>query len=361
MIIASIPDSVPRRKYFYGMGITFGLACLYPSTILINLRSDGYRWIQNDPAYSFFVLFMLPLAVGIYLGTFKYKYFKDLDKAKRTALTVLLLVMNLFAVIFGWNETFRGPVLTPAMLKESEKAVIVDRCLRKCIHAIRGQNAILCRNNDCLEITGSLQSVPLKDASIKAAHLYTQIMGETASFKSVRDFFARASTTAFVSSFFNILSGVFVMWVLWYVVLLVIFHRGSPLNTHDDLVVIYSLLLLWFPSRIYSEWYSNFYSIAHFRNYYAFWFLLTVAIMAIPLLVLLLKPGRPVAVFTTLNAIFIALIGIVNHFKPDWLNAIAQGIESMPFFYFSAFLLLIAVVFGVMVFAMLPLSQTWTE
>jgi hypothetical protein len=137
--------------------------------------------------------------------------------------------------------------------------------------------------------------------------------------------------------------------------------RQSRTSTEcDALILIYGLLIIWFPLRMYSEWYINYYSLVHFKDYAAFWFLLIVAVLAIPLLVIVLKPGRPVMVFSTVNGILLATLGLINQFKPAWISAMAIFLESLPFSYYVAISLLIFVVLSVIIFTMLPARSVET-
>lgn len=341
------------KRLFWGMGVTFGVAALYPISILINLGADGVRWIQNDPAYSFFVLLILPVAVGVFTRTFNPQIVGKLPKQQRMALLGLLVIMEGFAVFLASQEAFRGPTVAPIMLKEPETALSLDRCLRDCIHGIRADNPQVCSQAGCPDGVSRLLVGAAETADGKALEIYGETAGASP-FATYRDFFSRGSVTAYVASFFDVFSGVFVMLILWYIIVLVTSRRLRDPAMNDAVIVVYGLLLLWFPARLYSEWYIHFYSVSHFSAYFAFWFLLLVALVSIPLLVLLLKPGRPVLVFTTVNGIVLTLLGLLSHFSPDWMRAIARGLETMPFAYFVAFAFLIALVLGVMVFAMVP-------
>ncbi|MEN8261466.1 MAG: hypothetical protein ABFS02_12955 [Pseudomonadota bacterium] len=339
-----------NTRFFWGAGAAFGLAALYPASIWINLGSDGSRWIQNDLAYSFFVLFILPLAVGVFARSFQFDVLQRLPRTLRYAAVALLLVIEFFAGFLAAQEIFRHDSVPAFLLRESSEPLRLDQCLRACVRQYQDKT-MRCDVEDCPGVVEQLMLPGEESPGRRAADIFGQATGVGA-FEGYRDVSARANWTVYVSIFFDVASGMFVMLVFWYLVLVVLTRRGREANLSDSLTMVYGLLLLWFPARLYSEWYLNFYTLTSVREYFAFWTLFAVAIMAIPLLVYLFKPGRPVLIFSSVNGVFIAAIGILNHFKPGVLGLVARGFESMPFAYFLAMVLLVFIVLATMVFTL---------
>ena len=84
-------------RFFWGMGCTLLLAALYPISILINFGLDGSRWVQNDLGYGLFVLFVLPLAVGVFSQVFQFDTLRRIPNPTRAALSALLVILVVFA------------------------------------------------------------------------------------------------------------------------------------------------------------------------------------------------------------------------------------------------------------------------
>lgn len=349
-----------NRRLFWAWGagiITFAVALLNPIGILINLGVEGRRWVQNDIAYSFFVPLILPLAVGIFIHSFDSKIAFRLPKPKRIVLLGLFVILQVIAAGLSSKEILRGPVLAPFMLKEPEAAITLDRCLRDCMRAIRTNRQEACAQADCPVVVSQLLVDTGESTAEKGSRIYKEANGR---FESYRDFLSRGSVTAYVASFFDVFSGFFVMLVLWYIVVLIVSKRGHVPGTNNAVAAVWGLLIFWFPMHLYSEWYRNFYSITHFRENFAFWFLLALALLTIPLLILLLKPARPVTIFTSLQVVVGALFGFVNYFRPEWVRALAESLEIMSFSYFVAFAMLVFIVLATMVFAMITLREPST-
>jgi hypothetical protein len=342
-----------NKRVLIGAGGTFIIAALYPLGILLELGLDGVRWIQNDPAYNFFVLLILPLSVGIFLRIFDLKPLGSLAGKARMIFIGLLVVMELFAVLLAVPQTLRGPPAPPHLFAHVDlhRAIALDRSLRQCVEYPEAQPP--CDPPGCGQFAQALTSATGEHRTALVLACY-QAAGIKTAFTSYADFLSTGSLSGYVSTFFNIFSGMFVILVFWYMVLLVVARGPRSAPKVDSLIVVYGLMLIWFPARLYSEWYIDYYSLAHLTNYFAFWFLLVTALLALPLLVLLFKPGRPVLIFSTLNGVIIALFGLLNLFRPELMGDIARGFESMPFRYFAAFAVLVFVVLAAMIFAMLP-------
>ncbi len=69
------------------------------------------------------------------------------------------------------------------------------------------------------------------------------------------------------------------------------------------------------------------------------------------------KPGRPVLIFSTVNGVFLAMFGVINQFTPGIVRAIASGLETMPFPYFLAIVLLVFIMLATMVFVIATQEQ----
>ncbi len=335
-------------RFFWGMGCTLLLAALYPISILINFGLDGSRWVQNDLAYGLFVLFVLPLAVGVFAQVFQLDTLRRIPNPTRAALLTLLVILVVFAGTLASREVFRSPGAIPAfLLKHPTSALKLDCCLRRSV------NPMVCPAVECSDVVSNLPDEP---SGTWALDIYRE-HAPAYPFADYGDLFARANTTVYVSWFFDVASGVFVMIIFWYLIAVVVAKRGRERGISDGLVMVYALMLLWFPTRLYSEWYLNFYNVAHLREYFAFWTLFVVALLAIPLLVYLFKPGRPVLIFSTVNGVFLAMFGAINQFTPGILRAIASGLETMPFPYFLAIVLLVFIMLATMVFVIATQEQ----
>jgi hypothetical protein len=63
-------------------------------------------------------------------------------------------------------------------------------------------------------------------------------------------------------------------------------------NEVQVIALIIAITLLWFPMRVYSDWYQNFYSLESFSTYYLFWQLIALAVFAVVGLILIQVPDN---------------------------------------------------------------------
>ena len=122
---------------------------------------------------------------------------------------------------------------------------------------------------------------------------------------------------------------------------------GEP--SKNKLVLVYILLLTWFPLRLHTEWYQNYFHKKDWlKSYPAFWLLAFLAAAVLVLIILIVKPGGTIKFLSVLNGAFVLVLGAIGKFKPDWLRAAADFLQSTSFVYFLAiyliFLVLIAAV-----------------
>ena len=111
----------------------------------------------------------------------------------------------------------------------------------------------------------------------------------------------------------------------------------------EKLVLIFVLLVSWFPMRLHTEWYQNEFHRQHWlRKYSAFWMLAFLAFALLLLVIFILKPKGIIVLISA--ALMEALLAVIGKFKPEWLRAVAYLLESVSFVYFLAMYLVFFVI-----------------
>jgi hypothetical protein len=171
---------------------------------------------------------------------------------------------------------------------------------------------------------------------------------------------ARGGPIAYIHLALTWLAALFTLTYFWYLVAASQFTTttGAPLgdSSKNKLVLVYILLLTWFPLRLHTEWYQNYFHKKDWlKSYPAFWLLAFLAFAVLVLVILIVKPGGAIKFLSVLNVVFVAVLGLIGKLKPDWLRAVADFLQSTSFVYFLAiyliFLVLVAAVTAAVWFA----------
>jgi len=125
------------------------------------------------------------------------------------------------------------------------------------------------------------------------------------------------------------------VFYFWYVGVLVLSNQSLPAGTVTKLMMIFILLITWFPMRVYMDWYQN-----YFHKPDWLWEshgLIMGSFLALASLVLvsfISQPEAIIVVCAVVNATVLLFAAVLGKFKPDWLRAVAEFLQSLPFFYF---------------------------
>jgi len=157
--------------------------------------------------------------------------------------------------------------------------------------------------------------------------------------KTLEEFQRRAGPIAYIHLSLAALGTFFAVFYVWYLVAAAeykVHHHASLGKANENrLILILILLATWFPMRLHTEWYQNYF---HKRNwlsgYPAFWLLAALAFTALIFMGIMIRPDGLLQFIPILNVVFVAALGIVGKLKPEWLGAVADFLESTPFIYF---------------------------
>lgn len=319
------------------------IAASYPVSVSIKLRhspADILRWLKNNPAFNFYVLLIFPLGVSLF-----YVEIVDSDKISKVLKVLkqywymggVLLIFVALGLIAAFDDLGRKFV-EPYMFKDHHDPLLKERWGRNRLRVLRRRmHSQAPDEEENATVLTEFQEKVSKDYS-------TQFRA----FKNLRGLIKRGSICAWITLMLNSLIGVFVASAFFYLSVIVLGNDKAS----DRLLVIAGLLVLWFPIRIYSDWYLHFYSLRWLKKYYTFWFLLILTMVAY--LFLFLKSMNPgVKSFSFIGSGLLALLGIIGKFKPEWLLYGADVIESMPARWYLASVFIIGFGFIITAFVLL--------
>jgi hypothetical protein len=327
-------------RFWTTWGVLTALGLTYPLAVWLQLREemeDALRWIQNDPAFNVFVPLIMPLAAAVFAAAIDLKPFRDLSSGRRLA--SLLVGLGLAAITFmAVLDTVHHDLLEPFLFEESEQALAQERSIRGEVRSLRKDGA----SQDRVE---TVRSEGVSD--------YQQ---RFPGFGSVAALKERGSVSAWLALALNGLAGAVVVTVFWYLWNLVVFRRQFDHPSHEWIPLVVGLLVLWFPIRLYSEWYIGFYSLARMKDYPVFVFLFVVAIAGYAFCVFRLARSFGVKVFSVVGTGLLGLFGIGAKVQPEWLGWMAVQIERMPFKWFAASMAIVVVTLSAMVLSLVEPS-----
>ena len=328
--------SVPIIIALLSFAVPFVLALSYPAALLLYLPKSTHpaRWIQNNPSISVFLLSSFPIAACVFSlsmmqdGILLHWFSTWHVWVTYPALAITFLVVTLIVV----DDFTRRPI-APYILR---KRAAEEACrLEKELRAESGNH----------------------HKHLEAKRKEYQKLVKLGTLKAIRE---RGGPIAYIHLGLTWLGALFTLTYFWYLVAASQFTTttGAPLEdaSKNKLVLVYILLLTWFPLRLHTEWYqSRFHKKDWLKSYPAFWLLAFLAFAILVLVVLIVRPGGAIKFLSLLNVVFVAVLGLIGKLKPEWLRAVADFLESASFVYFLAvyliFLVLVAAVTAAVWFA----------
>jgi len=320
--------------------IPFALSLSYPIAVLFYLPRSIHpsRWIQNNPSFTVFLLSSFPIAVCIFSLTVNPEVIEHWLKGSpwHEWVTYPALILTLIIVTLIVFDDFMRRPMAPYILKKraAQEAAALEKQLRDgfATHH-KGLEAKRKEYQKMVQL-GSLKAIVSRGGPLTYIHL----------------------TLAWVATLFALL-------YFWYLVAASEFklnHGGSLGNGGEDkLVLIFILLVTWFPLRLHTEWYQNYFHKKDWlKSYPAFWLLAFLAFALLVLVVLIVKPHRIVQFISLLNVVFVALLGLIGRLKPDWLRAVADFLQGASFIYFLAIYLIFLVLVAAISAATIWLAAT---
>lgn len=314
-----------------GFSIPFVLALSYPLALCLYLPKSTHptRWIQNNPSFSVFLLSSFPIAVFV---------------------LALSVVQDGIAPFWFWGGTWRVWVAYPAVVVTLMivTLIVFDDFMR------RPMAPYVLKKRAAAEAAALEKKLRAEFRShhkeVETRRREYQKMVQLPTLKAIR---ARGGPVAYIHLALAWLATLFALTYFWYLVAATLFRTtaGPALTdaSKNRLVLVYILLLTWFPLRLHTEWYQNYFHKKNWlKSYPAFWLLAFLAFALLVLIVLILNPGGTIKFLSVTNVVFVAILGLIGKLKPDWLHAVADFLQSTSFVYFLAiyliFLVLVAAV-----------------
>lgn len=328
--------NLPLHGFLVGFGLPFIISLAFPVAIrtVIPVHTKPARWIQNCPPFSVFMLSAFPIAMGILTVLLVNLHLAGFDlfeiqfygsKAMLAGSISALLIMFCFATIVVFRDFMDRPV-APYILRgqKAAEAFGLEKILRDTAKA---------------GVTNNRKPRPNRQKSAGADHSATiKRYQELVQLDTVSALLSDGGLVAAAYLTIGWIGTMGCVFYFWVAGVLVLSNRQLPPGTVGKLATIFILLITWFPMRIHMDWYQNyFHNPKWLLRSLGFWTGVFLAIGS--LTVISLTTQRPEAITIAcaiLNVVVLLFVGILGMFKPEWLNAIADMLQTMPFLYFLA-------------------------
>lgn len=289
----------------YGVIAIPGL--LYPATIVWHLRKnkkEALRWIQNDPGLVVNLTLLTPLAAGITAA--KGGLVPPTEILNKGGLIGGLVLATLLVMAF-WQvlADIRRTIPSPVQLKDYRASLAMEVSARPKARK------------------GAEDQVERIRQDYKRAH---------PPFRNLADVFrGRGSLPARVEVLLNFLCALFLSLFFWIIVVRVIYSSSFSSDETPWLVLAAITLLLWFPLRVYSEWYRAIETVGDLSRYGAYWFLLFVGVCAILLVTVLLVSERSIQITVAALSLGVSIFSLLVKFRPNLFGYPARIVQEMHF------------------------------
>jgi hypothetical protein len=323
------------RVFFIGFGIAFAVSLTFPIAVKACLPTEikPTRWIQNCPPFSVFMLSAFPIAIGILAVTIV--DLSESDAINIFAITTygsrsvfvtavaILLVMIVFAFVIVFDDFCSRPI-GPHILRgaRATEAFKLEKELR---------DAAKRRTESPRRSRGPRHRPNSAATNLRKNERYQELIRlPTLSAIYRNGNFVAASYLAI-----GLLGTACCAFYIWLIGVLLVYHQKLPGGTLGKLQTIFILLITWFPMRVHMDWYQNYFHNADWlKKSWSFWMGIIVALASLVAILVIANPDAPQRLLTLVQLLIFASLGVLSKFKPQWLHAIADALQSMPFVYF---------------------------
>lgn len=308
-------------RFLPALALAFAYSSIAPISILVRMGASGWRWILNDTAFGFFMLIVFPFAVAVFSCVVDVR----LIKRSFNGLSVLSFPLVLFVVMLG-------------VLPWGVYLDLVDAPTAGETHRIR--QPYMFQDTAKMRELVDLHSKGFESKDLPKAAAEYKERATAGDMNWPRAMFV----IFFVSNYVNVAFGIA---VFCYIVLASVAGRiGADVCNH--LVFVLAASAVWFPCRMYADWFINLSDFSWIASYAAAWILLVLFVVCAFVLALRMNEGSLYHRFVIPTTVISAVVAALAAWKAPLLTKIAAAFEGYhPIFRMSFALIVIALLFYV--------------
>ncbi|HEX2220186.1 MAG TPA: hypothetical protein VHG35_15390 [Gemmatimonadales bacterium] len=315
----------------------------YPIAVILGDQpwEESRRWIQNDPGFTVFLALVVPFVAGILAAKLDLKPLRRFTKVKRVvsmAVFVLLIGLGLRVAVLDLNGQMSSPIRY-----ESPLPVLVHETQLR--NQVRDAVALV---ETATGDERAARKVELAAVIKSAREVY---LARWPRIDSLSSLIAFGSPAAFVAFGLNAFVALFAAVLFWYCWLLVQFRNDWRATAYDWMLLTVGLMMVWFPLRLYSEWYLHFFSL-QIAEYPIFQFLVVVALLAYLFVAFRVAARLSIKIFAAVATGLIGLLTTLGKLAPEWIEELAWALEGWDFQLYVALLLLIVLALSAMIWSL---------
>ena len=280
------------------------------------------RFIKHNPNYSLFYLLFMPLIVAI--TAYSMRELKVLATMPAWFKGLCVFPFLLVPFITMLDARNKGTPIPISHLKfqdgESfEKAMKAEESIRRL--ALSPDTSV---------------KIPAASAQARYEMEVAEILGvepeAVRAFASVSDFLRRGTWSAYIDYVMSTFGAAIAM-ILFLVLMHILFSRRDLSERQKNyFLMLFWLWTIWFPTRAYSFWYQNFYSMGSFGFALGLAGLLAVCGL---LLTILIQKKKPVnGALTVAFGVISAVTPILAKINPDYVAVFGEWIDALPMLIF---------------------------
>jgi hypothetical protein len=290
-------------RFLPALLITFAYAWIIPVAILLRMHSAGWQWISNDFAFGFFMLLVFPFAVAVFSCAVDVNLLK---RAITPPLTKITIPVAIFVIML---------FMMPRMVYRDLRDV---NCRNLAIHRV--QQPYMYQDATKMKQLGQLHEQAFRSSDLqKASEAYRAKTCEGNNNDSTA-----MLVIFFICNFMNVGFGV---TVFCYILLVSVEGQiGTTVCNH--LVFVLAALAVWFPSRVYADWYINLGDLSWIPKYQAAAVISLLFIAGSVILALRMVEGTLYHRFALAAGGITAIGGAIAAIKYDLFKKIAATLEQ---------------------------------
>ena len=321
-------------------GTSLIIASLFPIAVKFWLPASTKpnRWIQNCLPFSVFMHSAFPIAMGIFAVTiFNLKDVNGIDVfAVKTFGTHSLFFASIIALLFMFGfasvivlHDFTSRHVGPYILRRdiAVQAFRLEKELRDTAKTAKARK----RRGGTRRAAHPKSTSSSAETRAKKIQRYQSLV----QLKSLRQIFQQGNGVAATYLGIAWIGCMCYVFYFWYVAVLVLSNQKLPTETISKLLTVFILLITWFPMRVHMDWYQNYF---HNRNWLkqsnGLWLGIIAAGASMIFVIFITKPDAFTSFLSIATVLALVVGPLIGKFKPEWLRALADTFQSMPFVYF---------------------------
>jgi hypothetical protein len=304
-----MPVLGPSKRDLLSLGVPLALALAFPCLVLSLVGPQALKLALQDLGFTVFLVCCLPLSVMCFARAFDLRSFRKLARWERAAWLIALSLLEVCVVAVAVRDVRRPPFIAYGISDSREEVARLAELRQK------------------VEQAGNLAKAEKAAATLRKGF---QRLPSSRGFDSWGAYWQGTNLIGRYALVLNILAFSYCLLLLAFLAFKAAHpDRNGPTykSRLNELIVAFSVLALWIPLRIYSEWYNSFYD--GIRGFEAVLPIGAAFVVGLALLVAYARPENIVRWFKTVNGGVVVLTGLIFAWRPETMHFLARFLSEV--------------------------------